>query len=72
MSEGSVVSWLLLRVNVKGVKRGCEWNGKGMEVSEGRESSEDGRGKGGKTVVIKMWRKRGMKESGMGRVNERR
>ena len=38
-----------------------------MEVSEGRETSEDGRGKGGKTVVIKIWRKRGMKESEMGK-----
>ena len=38
---------------------------KGMEGSEGRETSEDGRGKGGKTVVIKTLRKRGMKESGM-------
>ena len=36
-----------------------------MEVSEGRETSEDGRGKGGKTVGIKIWRKRGMKESEM-------
>ena len=26
-----------------------------MEVSEGRETSEDGRGKGGKTVVIKRY-----------------
>ena len=36
-----------------------------MKVSEGRETSEDGRGKGGKTVGIKIWRKRGMKESEM-------
>ena len=36
-----------------------------MEVNEDRETSEDGRGKGGKTVVIKMWRKRGMKKSEM-------
>ena len=36
-----------------------------MEGSEGSETSEDGRGKGGKSVVIKMWRERGMKESGM-------
>ena len=34
-----------------------------MERSDGRETSEDGRGKGGKTVVIKIWRKREMKES---------
>ena len=38
---------------------------KGMEVREGSESSEDGRGKGGKTVGLKRWRKRGMRESGM-------
>ena len=37
----------------------------GMEVSEGSESSEDGRGKGGKTVVLKSSRERGMKENGM-------
>ncbi len=36
-----------------------------MEGSEGRETREDGRGKGGKTVGIKRWRKRGMKESEM-------
>ncbi len=30
---------------------------------ERRETSEDGRGKGGKAVVIKIWMKRGMKES---------
>ena len=36
-----------------------------MEVSEGSERSEDGRGKGGKSVVRKVWRKRGMKESEM-------
>ena len=40
--------------------------GREMEGSEGRESSEDGRGKEGKTVVIKIW-KRGMKESEMGK-----
>ncbi len=34
-----------------------------MEIIDGRETSEDGRGKGGNTVVIKRWRKRGMKES---------
>ena len=28
------------------------------EGSEGRETSEDGRRKGGKSVVIKIWRKR--------------
>ena len=33
---------------------------------EGSESSEDGRGKGGKNVGVKSWKKRGMKESGMG------
>ena len=38
-----------------------------MEGSEGRETSEDGRGKRGKTVVVKIWRKRGMKESEMGK-----
>ena len=64
--EGSVVRRLLLRVNVKGVKEeGCEWNGKGMEISEGSKRSEDGRGKGGKTVGTKIWRKREMKESEM-------
>ena len=39
-----------------------------MELREGREggeTSEDGRGKGGKSVGIKIWRKRGMKESEM-------
>ena len=36
-----------------------------MKGREGSEKSEDGRGKGGKTVGLKMWRKRGMKESGM-------
>ena len=44
-----------------------------MEDSEGRETSEDGRGKGGKTVGIKRWRKRGMKENEMEmRGNERK
>ena len=43
-----------------------------MKGSEGREISEDGRGKGRKTVVIKMWRKRGMKESEMERGNEKK
>ena len=33
-----------------------------MEVSEGRESSEDGRGKGGKIVGIEVWRKRDERE----------
>ena len=36
-----------------------------MEVNERRETNEDGRRKGGKTVVMKRWRKRGMKESEM-------
>ena len=36
-----------------------------MEISEGRETSEDGRRKGGKTVVMKVKRKRRMKENGM-------
>ena len=36
-----------------------------MKESEGRETSEDGRGKGGKSVGTKIWRKRGMKESEM-------
>ena len=36
-----------------------------MEVSERGETSEDGRWKRGKSVVIKRWRKRGMKESEM-------
>ena len=36
-----------------------------MEDSEGSETSEDGRRKGGKTVVIKTWIKRVMKESEM-------
>ena len=39
-----------------------KWSGKGTEVSQGRETSEDGRGKGRKTVVIKVLRERGMKE----------
>ena len=34
-----------------------------MEGSEGRETSEDGREKGGKIVETKIRRKRGMKES---------
>ena len=38
--------------------------GMGMEGRERREISEDGRGKG-KIVSIKIWRKRGMKESEM-------
>ena len=33
-----------------------------MEVSEGSETSEDGRGKGGKTVERKIWRKRDERE----------
>ena len=36
-----------------------------MKPNEGRETSEDGRRKGGKTVGMKRWRKRGMKESEM-------
>ena len=36
-----------------------------MEISEGRETSENGRGKGEKYVGSKIWRKRGMKESEM-------
>ena len=36
-----------------------------MKISEERETSEDGRGNGGKTVGIKIWRKRVMKESEM-------
>ena len=36
-----------------------------MEVSEGRETSEDGRRKGRKIVNRKRRRKRGMKESEM-------
>ncbi len=36
-----------------------------MEGSEGRRTSEDGRGKGGNAVVMKIWRKREMKESEM-------
>ena len=34
-----------------------------MEGNEGREISEDGRGKGGKIIVIKIWRKRWMEGS---------
>ena len=34
-----------------------------MEGSERREASENRRGKGGKTVGIKKWRKRRMKEN---------
>ena len=36
-----------------------------MEIREGRETSENGRGKGGKTVEKKIWRKRRIKESEM-------
>ena len=36
-----------------------------MEGREGRETSEDGRGKGGKAVGMKIWRKRERKESEM-------
>ena len=36
-----------------------------MKVSEGGETNEDGRGKGGKSVGRKIWRKREMKESEM-------
>ena len=36
-----------------------------MEGNEGRETSEDGRGKGRKTVGIKGWRKTWTKESEM-------
>ena len=67
MPEGSVVRWLLKsecersegRRDVNGMEM------EGSEENEGSESSEDGRGKGGETVVRKMWRKRRMKESGM-------
>ena len=34
-----------------------------MKVSEGRETSENGRGKEGNIVIIKIKTKRGMKES---------
>ena len=34
-----------------------------MEGGKGRDTSEDGRGKGGNTVEMKRWKKRGMKES---------
>ena len=33
-----------------------------MEGSEGKETSEDGGGKGGKSVITKIWRKREIKE----------
>ena len=36
-----------------------------MDGSEGRETSEDGRGKGDKTVEVKIWRETGMKKSEM-------
>ena len=50
----------------RGEERGDENGmGKGMEVSEGSETSENGRGKGVKIVGIKIWKKRGMKESEM-------
>ena len=50
----------------RGEERGDDnGNGKRTEVSEGRESSEDGRGKIRKTVGIKVWRKGWMKESEM-------
>ena len=35
---------------------------KGVKISEGRETSEDGRGKGGKTVVNKIRWKRDERE----------
>ena len=38
-----------------------------MKGREGGETSENGRGKGGKTVERKIMRKRGMKESEMGK-----
>ena len=43
----------------RGEERGDD---NGMEVNEGRETSEDGRGKGGKTVVMKIWRERNERE----------
>ena len=43
-----------------------------MEVRERRETSEDGRRKGGKTVRMKIQRKRRMKESKTKRGNERK
>ena len=46
---------------MKGVKKEgmiTEWKGNGMEENEGRETSEDGRGKRGKTVVIEVQMKR--------------
>ena len=50
----------------RGEERGDD-NGMEREWRVVREErpGEDGRGKGGKTVVIKIWRKRGMKESEM-------
>ena len=50
------------RGDENGMEREWKGNGKG---SEGRETSEYGRRKGGKTVRKKIWRKRGMKESEM-------
>ena len=34
-----------------------------MEIREGRETSEDGRGKGRKAVGTQIWRERRMKKS---------
>ena len=44
----------------------------GMEVSERRETSENGRGKGGKTVDIKRWRKKKGKREWNGKEELRR
>ena len=50
------MNWLLLRENWKRSEEREEkkWNGKEIEVSEGRETSENGRGKERKTVVFKI------------------
>ena len=58
---------VVVEKNVKGVKKEgmiMEWKGNGKGI-EGRETNEDGRGKGGNIVVMKIWRKRGMRESEM-------
>ena len=49
------------KVNVKEVKKEgmITKKRKEMELNEGREASEDGRGKGGKTIVPKPQRKKG-------------
>ena len=64
--EGRVVSWLLLRwrinedENERGKKREIEW-----ERNQVAKTFKNTWRKGGETVEIKIWRKRGMRESEM-------